>query len=280
MADVIDVMNALVTIAANAVYPNGASNPSVCGQDVIVYAGWCNPQRLDDDLKNLKTHVSVYARPEERNTTRFLSPWQDVEIYPATLTLIVSGSTVTVGGAVADKQNTTLIINGNSYSYTVQSTDTLNSIAWALASLVSADMTALVADNVITIPDAYAIVARVGTKGKSMRELRRQERTFQIVTWAATPQLRDTVASAIDVVFSKFLLENNQYITLSDQSKAKAVYKGSPITDDLQKDRLYRRDLLFSIDYATTETAEDWVITTTQTNILNAANINILQVNL
>lgn len=280
MADLTDVFNKLVDMSATAVYPNGTSQPSVCGKDVVLYAGWAIASRLDDDLKIQKVHVSVYARPEEHNTTRYLPDWQDLEVYPAAITLTVAGNTVIVGGTVADKHNATLIINSKSYSYSVQANDTLSSIAQALADLVSVDLTATVTGSVIEIPGAYSVVARVGTFGLSMRELRRQERTFQIVVWAATPQLRDTVASAIDVYFAKYLLEHNQQITLADQSKAKVTYKGSPITDDLQKDRLYRRDLLFSVDYATTEIKEDVVITTTQTNGYNTANVKIFEVNL
>lgn len=100
MADLSDVQNALVTLAAQTIYPNGTGQPSIATAPVVIYAGWPIASRLDDDLAAGKVHVSVYARPEERNTTRYSRDWQTVSINPATLTLTATVNTVTVGGTV------------------------------------------------------------------------------------------------------------------------------------------------------------------------------------
>lgn len=264
MADLSDVQNALVTLAAQTLYPNGTAQPSIATAPIIIYPGWPIASRLDDDLAAGKVHVSVYARPEERNTTRFSQEWKTISINAATITLAATVNTVTVGGYVWAGQNATLLVNGKPYSYPVQQTDTLTTIATALAALVNADTPATSLGAIVTIPAAYKIVARVGTTGTSIRELRRQERTFQLVIWAPTPALRDAVTQPLDVALAAL-----NFITLSDTSAARLIYKGSPITDDLQKDRLYRRDLLYKVEYATTQTHIDTAITVTQSNFSN-----------
>lgn len=258
MADLTDVLNALVTLSAQTIYPNGTANPSIANAPVIVYAGWPIASRLDDDLAAGKVHVSVYPRPEERNTTRYSRDWQTVSINPATITLTATVTTVTVGGSVSTPQNATLQVNGKAYSYAIQATDTLTTITTALAALVNVDTPATSSGAVVTIPAAYKIVARVGTTGTSIRELRRQERVFQISVWAPTPVLRDAVIQPLDVALTTL-----NFITLADTSAARITYKSSPINDNLQKDRLYRRDLFYTVEYATTQTQ----ISTTVTDI-------------
>lgn len=261
MADLSDVLNALVTLSAQTIYPNGTANPSVANAPVIIYAGWPIASRLDDDLAVGKVHVSIYPRPEERNTTRYSRDWQTVSINAATITLTTTLTTVTVGGTVSSPQNATLQVNGKAYSYAIQPADTLTTIATALAALVNVDTPATSLGAVVTIPAAYKIVARVGTTGTSIRELRRQERTFQIVVWASTPTLRDAVIQPLDVALTSL-----NFITLVDTSAARITYKSSPITDNLQKDRLYRRDLFYTVEYATTQTQINTAVTDIQAN--------------
>lgn len=264
MADLSDVQNALVTLAAQTIYPNGTAQPSIATAPVIIYAGWPSSARLDDDLAAGKVHVSVYARPEERNTTRYSRDWQTVSINPATITLTATVNTVTVGGTITTPQNATLLVNGKAYSYALQAADTLTTIATALAALVNVDTPATSSGAVVTIPTAYKITARVGTTGTSIRELRRQERVFQLVIWAPTPALRDAVTQPLDVALAVL-----NFITLPDTSAARLIYKSSPITDDLQKAGLYRRDLFYTVEYATTQTQINTTVTDMQSNFSN-----------
>ena len=63
MADITDVSNALVTVIAGIVYPNGTSQPSITGVPVLVYQGWPDAVQLRADLAAGKVHVSVYPQP-------------------------------------------------------------------------------------------------------------------------------------------------------------------------------------------------------------------------
>lgn len=175
MADISEVMTELVNLVSAAVYPNGTANPSIAGLPVMCYPGWPVPNQLNSDIAAGKSHISIFPRPEERNTSRFPKEWQEV--------------------------------------------------------------------------------SNNGTTGTSIMEIRRQERTFQISIWAPTPAARDSIAKAVDPA-----LAATERFTLPDQTSARLIYKGSPMTDMLEKARIYRRDLLYSVEYATTQIATDYAI--------------------
>lgn len=269
MADISHVENALVSLIAQTLYPNGTSQPSAAGIDCIVYAGWPTASRLDADLIAGKTHVTVYPTATERNTTRYPKEWETQSVNAATLTLTISGQTVTVGGAMPvpfSVHNLAILANDKNYVYAVQATDTLTSIATELAALLAVDFPSTTsAVAVITCPVACHLdAAKVGTTGTSIREVRRQERVFQITVWSDTPAHRDAVIQPVDVA-----LAATQFLNLADGTAARLIYKGSPITDNNQKAKLYRRDLMYTVEYATTQTQTNYQIVGAVTNVSN-----------
>lgn len=266
MADLSDILNALVTQIAGVVYPNGINQPSVSGSGIRVYAGWPNQQQLGSDLAAGICHISVYPRAEERNTTRF-PPDTDPVLNTATLTLTANGQTVTVGGAMPSPftpHNLVIFANHKPYVTAVLSGDTLSSIAARLAALIAVDIpTTSATGPVITLPTSALLGAvRVGVTGTATRELRRQERHFQITAWADTPTHSDTIMRPVDTS-----LAQTRFLTMSDGSAARLIYKTSPITDGMQNQKLYRRDLIYSVEYATTVTETQTQITQEQENI-------------
>jgi hypothetical protein len=284
MADLTDVSNALVALVAQTLYPNGTGQPSVAGIGIRIYPGWPNPQQLDSDLKAGIANVSIYPRPEERNTTRYSKDWKPLAVNAPTLTLTINGQQVTVGGTVPtanNPQNVAVIANGQSFTYVATLSDTLTGIATALSALISSGIPGTTnAGPIITLPNTARISAtRIGTNGTMIRELRRQERLFQITTWSDTPDHRDAVVKPTDVA-----LAATPFMTLIDQSAARMIYKGSPITDQYQKDKLYRRDLFYTVEYATTQTIDGTQVITEQITIApqtyNGGQISSVQVNL
>ena len=267
MATLTDVYNALIALAVNAVYPNGASQPSIANADVIVRPGWPDPDQLDTVLAQSKVRVSIFKMPGmEKNKSNNANSWEPLSVPDATLSLVTTAATVTVNGTVTVPQNCMISVNGVSYHYAVQSDDTLNSIAANLAALIPG---AVANDNVITITDAYSIVARVGVLGSAIREVKRQEQSFRIVTWAPTPELRDIVSDAIDILFGQTVR-----IQLTNSELECLIYKGSQEHDEFQKVNLYRRDLIYSIEYATTQVANFYQIVDTQDSISYEQSIN------
>lgn len=290
MADISDVMNTLVGLVATALYPNGTSQPSAAGIDCIVYPGWPTASRLDADLLIGKAHITVYPRPEEKDTTRYMTQVMPVAPLDPALTLTVVGQTVTVGGAMPspfEAHNLAVFVEGLPYLYAVQSNDTLTSIATALATLIAVDHPGTTNSGpVITIAGELVVThdgvnvtlsggsavymegpiapvfCRVGTSGTGIREIRRQERLFQIVIWADTPAHRDAVSAPIDLYLS-----DRYFITLSDGFWARITYKSSPFTDAMQKEKLYRRDLFYTVEYATTVVDPMYQILAIETNL-------------
>ncbi|MEX3628427.1 MAG: hypothetical protein VB138_02005 [Burkholderia sp.] len=268
MADLTDVENALVSLIAATLYPNGTGQPSAAGGvPCMVYAGWPTPAQLDADLAVGKAHVSVFPRTEERNTTRFSQDWQPQAMNSATLTLTINGQQITVGGVVPpanNPHNLSVLANGKPYVYAVQTGDTLNSIAAALAALIAADIPGTsAAGAVVTLPGTGRIgAARVGVTGTAIREVRRQERHFQITVWADTPAHRDAVAQPVDLV-----LATTKFLTMPDGFAARLIYRNSPISDAMQKTRLFRRDLIYLVEYATTQAETETQITQEQLGV-------------
>jgi hypothetical protein len=294
MSDISDVLTVLAKTVAGVIYPelpydvidqkwdsgelwDLAKGKSVTGADVRVYPGWPVSNNLDDDLVAGISHVTVFPKAEERNTTRYPERNHVITQAQTTLTLTISGPAVEaagvydtpgvtwdvgdfdegtverfqirVGGTVTVPQNLALRINGSFYVYSVQATDTLEGIASRLAVLVSVDLADCSAVGpVITLgPTARLQAARVGGFGTTAKELRRQERVVQIIVWANAPGIRDTLAGTIDVA-----LAGTRFIEMPDGFGARLIYKSSMVVDALQKAALYRRDLNYTVEYATT----------------------------
>lgn len=263
MANILDVQNALCAVATQTLYPNGTGQPSLITAPVNIYPGWPQDAALSADLAAGTVDVSVFPTQIERNTTRYpRHDARDVAINTPTLTLTISGQQVTVGGAMPSTffaQNAVVKAGGVPYVYATQATDTLTSIATALAALIPG---ATSSAAVITVPDGVPVTdALIGTTGTRIAELRRQERVFMVTVWAPTAALRDAAADAIDVA-----LADTTFLTLVDSSAARLIYKSSPATDVFQKADLFRRDLHYFVEYATTLTETDTQVTQLEIN--------------
>jgi len=216
MADIIDVQNALVGIVAAAAYPNGTGQASVSGSPIVAYAGWPIPAQLDADLTVGKAHITVYPTTIETNKTRYSKDWVQQSLNTATITAAIVGQTVVIGGAMPvpfTAHNVMAMVNGLPYVYAVLSADTLSTIASALAALIAAAWAGTVSSGaVVTCPAVANITAaRVGVTGTSIREIRRQERVFQITVWANSPVQRDVIGAAVDVA-----LAATEFLTMPD----------------------------------------------------------------
>lgn len=265
MADITDVENALVSLIAGVLYPSGTGQPSITALPTIVYAGWPQSAQLDTDMAGFtngqggRIHVTVFSTATEKNTTRYPRTYAVQTPAATTLTLTTSGQQVTVGGTVSTPQNVGLIVNGQPYLYAVAANDTLASIASALAAQVSG---ATSSGAVITLPaTARLTAARVGGVGTLAAQTKQQQRTMQITVWADTPGHRSATAAAIDSALSAL-----DFLTLADGSMGRLTYVASRIDDMVQKANLYRRDLLYAVEYATLATASATdVLTLTET---------------
>ncbi|EJN07791.1 hypothetical protein [Herbaspirillum sp. YR522] len=262
MADFTDVANTLVGLIAGIVYPEGTAAPSITGVPVKVYQGWPDVVQIGADMKGGIVNISVFPTPTERILPARMMEWQELAVVPATVTLAVTGSTVTFGGAAAPAQNIAVLVDNKPYVYAVQASDTLASIATALATLISADRAASSVGPVLTVSGAKSIIARIGTEGTSIRELMRLEKVFQVSIWANCFDQRDPLAALLMPA-----LAAAYRIELPDGTQGTVRYRSSAQIDDLQKQGVYRHDLLYAVEFAVTHALQAVQVVTEQTAV-------------
>jgi hypothetical protein len=254
MADASDVANTLVNLVAGIVYPNGSAQPSIVGTTVGIERGWPIPDELQTQLNNNQCIVSIFGPPGmERNTTRY--PRQEfITARPVhTLTATVEGNTITIGGSVAVPQNVIALCGTQfAFSYAVQAGDTLASVAEGLAALIAAQFpgTAAAGEIIAVAGKPGILQARIASTAQVGTEQARQEKVFWITCWCPQPAIRDALASDIDLALKQF-----DFITFSDQSVGRLIYNSSRESDEGEKNEIYRRDLLYSVEYITMSVA-------------------------
>jgi hypothetical protein len=247
----------VTTVPASGISP-------IAGVQVLTVSGWPTANDLDAIAASpslqistgapLRAIVSVYA-PQGyfRDTTRYQLEWQTLTPPVKTLTASVADNTVTIGGTVTSPQNVVLIVGaGNwnrTYVHAVQPTDTLFSIATALADRISGDTPAIALGATVLIPDAFRLAARIGGQGTVINEIGRQIERYQMHVWAPSPAVRDAVARPI-----RNSLADIAFLALADGTAAQLKICGDHLIDDPQKAGLYRRTLFFDVEYGTTVT--------------------------
>jgi hypothetical protein len=254
MADQSDVENALVAAITATLYPNGTTASSVICQGAItvrVYRGWPVSTALHADLAEGIVNVSVFPSGEPRDTTRYPTNWNVTTATTPSLTVSVAANVVTFGGNTAAGQMAGLSVDGATYIYLVQPGDTTALVAAALAAqLIAAGLLLQISGAAVTIPSAARLIARVEQAQTAYRETRRQRQSFRVSCWCPAPLLRDQVASTIDAAMA-----NTAFLPLADGTSAHITLAGGATIDQSENASLYRRDLIYAADYATTLTA-------------------------
>nr|WP_321985337.1 hypothetical protein [uncultured Lichenicoccus sp.] len=229
---------------------------SVIGSDVRIFRGWPDPQQLNQDMAARVCDVSVYSIPGgSRDTSRYPRTWCTLPIAAPTLTVTSSGNVVTFGGTPGAAQLASLSAANIGYSYAVQASDTLASIASALASAVNADgrLVATATGPSVTITttggNGKTAIGYANSTGTAWRETRRQEQRMMVSIWCPTPELRDLLGGAIDNGFSDV-----DFIDAGDPTTTRIRYFGTSETDSGTNATLYRRDINFLVEYPTIQT--------------------------
>lgn len=262
MADLSQVRDTIAQNLVTPIYPNGTNQPSIAGVAVTINAGWPIRTNLDKQLQLGNAMVSVYPMKQERVLTPFQRIFEpNIKTLP-TLTATATTNSVTIGGLISIPQSVMIIVNGTGYAYKVINTDTLNSIADALSDLIPGSSANL---NVISIPNAYSIIGRVSSNYSASAEIARVDRVFMITIWSPNENIRFILGNAIDVY-----MKLNYRIQMVDNFFAQVFYHNTDDTDMLDKSLIYRRDLNYTIQYATTVTENFMTVTdpVVQTNII------------
>jgi hypothetical protein len=246
MADISDVENALAGALTSILYPFGTSQSSIVSVLCRVYRGWPNSATLNTDLSAGVVNVTIVTDSDSGHvTTRYLPEWRTTVSSPGT-TAAAFRSTITISGTPATGDVVGALIDGRPYTYRVQDRDTPGLIASNLCQSIQVIRLAIARGTVITVPGASAITARVVCDNNAAFESRRQEKDVRIICWCPTPPVRDIVASAIDSAVDQL-----SFLPLADGTAARVIYRNTASYDQAQNALLYRRDLVYTIEYPT-----------------------------
>ena len=248
MADQSDVGAALVSEITDILYPNGFSCSGLLSQTVKIYRGWPNTALLKTDLASNTLNVSVFANVSTpRNTTR----WAEGSVISVTTTpslkVDVSGTSATFSGAAHTGQLAGLLVDTLAVVHRTVAGDSPEVVAATLAEMIRSRRIALANGATVTVPGAGLMVGRVVADQTVLRWTRSQLQQFRISCWCPDPDSRDKVISLIDTAFA-----TRTFIGLADGSSGRLRYEGTTEFDQSQDAALYRRDLIYSVDYLTT----------------------------
>jgi hypothetical protein len=246
MADLSDVEQAVADAVASILYPAGSAQSSIIGTLCRVYRGWPNPGTLNADLSAGGVNVTIVTDNETgRTTTRYLPEWQTTAAQPG-VTASTARSTITLGGRPAVGDVVGALIDNVAYAYRIRAGDTTSLVASNLNQLIQANRPATTLGFAITVPGAGSIQVRVVCDSSTLFESRRQEKDVRIICWCPTPPIRDSVAVAIDAAINQMA-----FLVLPDGTNARVVYRNSACYDQAQNALLYRRDLIYTVEYPT-----------------------------
>lgn len=243
-----DAETAITALAASALYPAGLSSPSTTGATTRIYRGWPNPAALDVDLAAGRVNVTVFPVPgATRVTTRYPTTPTANPVIPS-LTAQVTGNTATFSGTASPGQLAGLLVEGEAYVYRTAAGDTPALVASILAAAIIPTRPAFSSGASVFIPGAVPI-ARTAADATVTSELRRQVQSFRMTAWCPTPDLRDATCAALDPVFAA-----TPFLALADGSASRLGFISTTTFDQSQDASLYRRDLLYSVEFPTTLT--------------------------
>jgi hypothetical protein len=250
MADQSDVETALAALITATLYPSGASAPSVLGTMIRVFRGWPNQAALDADLAAGRINVTVFPEANrQRNTTRYPAEYTVTTAVTPALTVSFSGESVTFAGTASLGQIAGVLADQVAVVHRTAAGDTPELVAAILAADLRTFRIADVAGATITVPGVRLLLGRVVADQSARMEVRRQLQGFRVTCWCPDPATRDACASTIDAA-----LAAQTFITLPDGTGGRLRFAASTVFDQSQDAALYRRDLLYTVDYATTLT--------------------------
>lgn len=270
MADLSDVANALKSLALTALgTPSGGGTSTIVNANITIGNGWPLPATLDQIAATAgasipQALISIYPVPNSyRNTSRYPARWKELSRPSATLTIVASGTTLTIGGTApglsGPAQNVAALVGFGSgiraFVYQTTTTDTLDTIATNLAALINAATPASAAGAVVTISNSYSLVGRIGVTGIAIRELNRQAQMIDLHIWAPLPALRDQIGAPLRQALGEANVNGCLgWITLADGSAMRIRNGSDQWLDDPEKAGIYRRCIGTECDWATTET--------------------------
>ncbi len=251
MPDQSEVEAVLAARIETALYPNGPAAASILARTIRIFRGWPNQAALDTDLAAGRLNVSVFPDPaHQRNTTRYPAEYQIATPKAPGLAFTIKLTQATLAGTASPGQLVGLLVDNLAVVHRTQPHDTPELVAAILAADLAPYRLALVSGTTVTIPGAHQLIGRVVADQPARMETRRQRQLFRLTAWCPNPATRDACASAIDAALSAIT-----FLNFADGTAGHLRFHSSMVFDQHQDAALYRRDLVYAVEYATTLTA-------------------------
>jgi hypothetical protein len=246
MADISDIEQALADEITGLLYPLGPMQASIIGVTCRIYRGWPNSATLNSDLAAGVANVTVVSDNEAGAvTTRYLREWQYNSAVPG-VTAEVAGQTISIGGDPRVGDVVGALVDGRAYAYRVTTGVSQDLVAANLCTAIQTNRIATAHGPRINLPGAAAILVRAVCDNNAYYEGRRQEKDVRAICWCSTPVVRDSLSSAIDLSVAQ-----TPFLRLADTTLARVRYRNTTTSDQSQNALLYRRDLIYTIEYPT-----------------------------
>jgi hypothetical protein len=247
MADLSDVENALVNLLTLLIYPNGAGAESALQAPARVFRGLPASSLLLEDRTNGILDISVFpVAGSTKDTTRWGVQAFELPGAPS-LTVSAQGNSASFTGIAAAGDLAGVLAGQVAYIYAAQPGDSAALVAAVLADAIRANTICWLTGATLTLPGFSQMVARTAAPASALEEWGRQEQDFRISVWAPNPLARDLTCSFVSAG-----LVTTAFLTLADGTGGRLRYRSTASIDEDQGSSIYRRDLVYSVEYATT----------------------------
>lgn len=251
MADLCDVEAAVAAAILAACTAGGGPFPLLGGVAVRVYRGTPELMALTQDAGSCVVDIAVFPIADAtRNTTRWGS-MTTISAIAGGLSVTMAGQTATFAGVAVAGELAGVLVNGQPFVYQAQAGDSADLVAAALAQNVRATHIVTVQGSSLTVPGAITLVARSAGVASIFEECARQEQDFRVSVFAPTPSARDSVCRAMGPALSMIA-----FLALADGTAGRFRYQRTASFDADQVASIYRRDIVYSVEYSTTATLQ------------------------
>lgn len=253
MADLSEVEQSFYGLVRDSMQmPMGYASYTVASSALLsiplrVFRGWPLDQQLSDDLRAGVSNIGIFSNPGmSKNTSRFLRSMTTavVSTPTATMTAVASGKTVTFAGTASINEVIGIGCVAFGYSYRLQVGDTPTSVA-AIFAVNMPSATSVGA--VLTIDTTHPVTVAYGADVTSLTELSRQVQLIRVSTWSPTTLKRDNICSALEPA----ILFQDRFVFAENSISGPITSVGTHVDDCVGLEGMWRRDLIFSIEYAT-----------------------------